>query len=356
MIGKTISHYKILEKIGSGGMGTVYKTKDTKLDRLVALKFLPPHLSQAEDEKKRFIHEAKAASALDHPNICSIYEIDETDDGRMFIAMACYEGESLKDRISRGPLPVEEVLKIADQIARGLEKVHAKKIVHRDIKPANILITEDGVVKIVDFGLAKLAGQTKLTKTGTTVGTVAYMSPEQTRGDDVDHRADIWALGVILYEMLTGQRPFKGDYDQAVMYSILNEAPESPSAIRKGITVPLEKILFKALDKEPDRRYQTMRDFIRDLESKTPYSKPISTKSSPSRSRKIDFGSEYWTAVVYSLVNEKEKAMLWLERAIEDGYMNYPRLAGKDPFLENIRNEARFQALLDRVKKRWESL
>jgi serine/threonine protein kinase/tetratricopeptide (TPR) repeat protein len=285
MIGKTISHYKILEKLGEGGMGVVYKAEDTKLKRHVALKFLPYHLTQDPEAKKRFIHEAQAASALQHNNICTIYEINETDEGQLYISMEHLTGKTLKEKIEEGPLSVEETVDIVTHIARGLEKAHNKKIVHRDIKPANILITEDGVVKIVDFGLAKLAGQTKMTKTGTTLGTVAYMSPEQTQGDDVDHRTDIWALGVILYEMLTGKLPFKGDYDQAVMYSILNEAPESPSAIRKEITVPLEKILFKALEKEPDRRYQTMLDFIQDLESKTPYSKSISTKSSPPQNR-----------------------------------------------------------------------
>lgn len=171
MIGKTISHYKILEKLGSGGMGIVYKAEDTRLDRHVALKFLPQHLSQAEEEKKRFIHEAKAASALDHPNICNIYEIDETEDGQMFIAMACYDGESLKDRIDRGPLPIDAIIDIATQIAQGLAKAHSKDIVHRDIKPANVMLTKDGQVKIVDFGLAKLAGRTMLTKAGTTLGT-----------------------------------------------------------------------------------------------------------------------------------------------------------------------------------------
>jgi len=164
MIGKTISHYKILEKLGGGGMGVVYKAEDTKLARLVALKFLPPHLIQAEEEKKRFIHEAKTASVLDHPNICTIHEINETEDGQIFIAMACYEGKSLKDKISRGPLPIDEAINIAIQIAQGLSKAHLKKIVHRDIKPANVLITEDRQVKIVDFGLAKLAGRTMLTK------------------------------------------------------------------------------------------------------------------------------------------------------------------------------------------------
>ena len=173
MIGKTFSQYKIIEKLGEGGMGVVYKAHDTKLDRFVALKFLPYHLSQLEEEKKRFIYEAKAASALDHPNITTIHEINETDEGQLFIAMSCYDGQSLRDRINQGPLPVDEALDISMQIARGLEKAHSKNIVHRDIKPANILLADDGIVKIVDFGLAKLAGRTVLTKQGTTLGTVA---------------------------------------------------------------------------------------------------------------------------------------------------------------------------------------
>ena len=267
MIGKTISHYKILEKIGSGGMGTVYKARDTKLDRFVALKFLPPHLSQASEEKKRFIHEAKAASALDHSNICTIHEIGETDTGQMFIVMACYEGESLKEKIERGKLPVEEAVDITIQIAQGLKKAHAKKIIHRDIKPANILITEDNQVKIVDFGLAKLSGKTLLTKEGTTLGTVAYMSPEQTKGTGVDHRADIWALGVILYEMLAGERPFKGDYDQAVMYSILNEDPEPIENNCRDLPPGLTSVITKTLSKDPDKRYQTMGDLLSDLQA-----------------------------------------------------------------------------------------
>jgi len=194
MINKTISHYKIIEKLGEGGMGVVYKAQDTKLERFVALKFLPHHLSQSEEEKQRFIHEAKAASALDHNNICTVYEIDETEDGQMFIAMAYYDGESLKEKIERGPMVIEEAIDVATQISQGLAKAHSKEIIHRDIKPANLLITEDYTVKIVDFGLAKLAGRTMLTKEGTTLGTASYMSPEQAQGASVDHRADIWAL------------------------------------------------------------------------------------------------------------------------------------------------------------------
>jgi len=258
LIGKTISHYRIVEQIGRGGMGVVYKAEDTKLDRFVALKFLPHHLSQSQEAKQRFIHEAKAASALDHPNICTIYEIDETPgepgDGQMFIAMACYEGESLKEKIARGPMAIEQAIDIALQICRGLTKAHSKEIIHRDIKPANILITEDNTVKIVDFGLAKLAGRTMLTKEGTTLGTASYMSPEQTQGTAVDHRTDIWALGVVLYEMLTGRKPFEGDYEQAVMYAIVNE---KPGRMEKDVPEELQEIILHALEKDPEKRVQS---------------------------------------------------------------------------------------------------
>ncbi|MBN2355318.1 serine/threonine protein kinase [candidate division KSB1 bacterium] len=247
MIGKTISHYKILEKLGSGCMGTVYKAKDTKLDRFVALKFLPLHLNQAEEEKKRFVFEAKAASAIQHHNICTIHEIDETDDGQIFICMDYYEGQALDLKIKQGPLLLNEVLDIALQIAGGLEKAHQKEIVHRDIKPGNIFITGDQVVKILDFGLAKLRGRTTLTREQTTLGTVFYMSPVQSQGERVDPRSDIWSLGVILYEMIAGERPFSGDYDQAVIYSIMNEQPEPLTGLRTGIPRELERIVDKCL-------------------------------------------------------------------------------------------------------------
>lgn len=261
MLGKTISHYKILEKLGGGGMGVVYKAEDTKLDRFVALKFLPPHLSQAEEEKKRFIHEAKAASALDHPNICTIYDIKETEDQQLFIVMACYDGESLKDKIQRGPLPIEEAIEIAIQITEGLSKAHSKEIVHRDIKPANILITEDRQVKIVDFGLAKLAGRTMLTKEGTTLGTVSYMSPEQARGEEVDHRTDIFSLGVLLYETLAGRQPFEGDYEQAVIYSMLNEDPKP----LQDVPEQLQNLVSRALEKDQEERIQSAQQLLQDL-------------------------------------------------------------------------------------------
>jgi serine/threonine protein kinase len=240
MIGKTILHYKILEKIGEGGMGVVYKAEDTKLKRTVALKFLPQDLSRDDESKERFIHEAQAASALDHNNICTIYEIDETKpapgepgDGQMFIAMACYDGETLKKKIEGGPQKLEDAIDISLQISEGLSQAHEKDIVHRDLKPANVMLTKDGVVKILDFGLAKLRGQTKLTKVGTTLGTAPYMSPEQARGEEVDNRTDVFSLGVLLYEMLSGQLPFKGDYHEAIIYSILNEDQEPITGLKQ---------------------------------------------------------------------------------------------------------------------------
>ena len=268
MIGKKVSHYRILEKLGEGGMGVVYKAEDTKLKRTVALKFLPPELTRDPEAKERFVHEARAASALDHPNICTIHEIDEAD-GQTFIAMAYVEGQSLKDKIKTGPLKLGEAVGIGVQVAEGLHEAHNRSIVHRDIKPANIMVTTSGQAKIMDFGLAKLSGQTKLTKEGTTLGTVAYMSPEQARGESVDHRTDIWSLGVVLYEMITGQVPFKGEYEQAVVYSILNEDPESITGLRTGVPMELERITNKCLEKEPSGRYQHVDELLVDLRSIT---------------------------------------------------------------------------------------
>jgi Tol biopolymer transport system component len=265
MIGRVVSHYRIVERIGAGGMGVVYKAEDTKLGRTVALKFLPPELTRDKKAKQRFIQEARAASAMDHANICTIYEVDEIDDGQLFIAMACYQGKTLKDRIAEGRLELAEILEISAQITRGLAKAHAQGIVHRDIKPGNIFLTHDGEVKIVDFGLAKLAGQVKLTSTGKTMGTVAYMSPEQARGGETGPRTDIWALGVLLYEMVTGEIPFKGDYDVAVVYSIMSEAPAVMSSLRPEIPEELESIVKKALAKSESDRYQGANEILSDL-------------------------------------------------------------------------------------------
>jgi serine/threonine-protein kinase len=267
MIGKTVSHYRIIEELGRGGMGVVYKAEDTKLGRAVALKFLPHELTQDAQAKARFVQEARAASALDHPNICTIHEIDETDEGRSFIAMAYYSGETVRAKIARGPLALELAVEIAIGAARGLARAHATGIVHRDVKPANILVTEEGETKIVDFGLAKLATGTRLTKTGTTIGTVSYMSPEQVHGKEIDHRSDIWSLGVILYEMITGRSPFEREYEQAAMYAIVHDDPEPLTRFRVDTPQELERIAAKALAKDPGGRYQDMNNLLTDLEA-----------------------------------------------------------------------------------------
>jgi len=263
-IGQNISHYQVLEKLGEGGMGVVYKARDTKLNRLVALKFLPSHLTKDESTRKRFTLEAQAASALDHPNICTIHEINETKDGQLYICMAYYEGESLRQKIENGPIPFEESLDIFYQIACGLKVAHDEKIIHRDIKPGNIIITDKREAKIVDFGLAKLAGE-KITESFSTKGTIAYMAPEIIRGQPGDHRADIWSLGVVLFEMLTGRLPFKGDYPEPMMYSIVNEEPESLSQYLKDIPAALQSVIIKLLKKDPEERYQSISDMLTDL-------------------------------------------------------------------------------------------
>ena len=268
MIGKTILHYKILEKLGEGGMGVVYKAEDTKLERIVALKFLSL-TSIGDEEKKRFQREAKAAASLNHPNIATVFAIDEVDD-QTFIAMEFIEGKSLHEIVGDGharPLPLDKAIDYATQTAAGLQAAHEKGITHRDIKSANIMVTDKGQIKIMDFGLAKLANRSKMTQLGTTLGTIAYMSPEQARGETVDHRADIWSLGVVLYEMISGQMPFKGDYEQAVIYSIQNEEPEPLTAVRTGVPMKLEEIVNKLLAKEPRDRYQNIMELPVDLKN-----------------------------------------------------------------------------------------
>ena len=266
MIGKTISHYKILEKLGEGGMGVVYKAEDTKLKRTVALKFLPSQALKSEEEKSRFIREAQAAAALSHPNIATVYEIDEVE-GKTFIAMEYVEGQSLKEKIESGPLKIEEAIKIAQQIANGLQAAHEKGIIHRDIKSANVMVTRKGEAKIMDFGLAKMLSRSLMTKVGTTLGTIAYMSPEQASGEPVDYRTDIWSLGVVLYEMTSGQLPFKGEYEQAIIYSILNEEPEPLTALRTGVPLELERIVNKLIAKDPAARYQHVDELPVDLKA-----------------------------------------------------------------------------------------
>jgi serine/threonine protein kinase/Tfp pilus assembly protein PilF len=268
MIGKTISHYNILEKIGEGGMGVVYKAQDTTLDRFVAIKFLPAHLSATGENKSRFLQEAKAAAALNHPNILNVYEIDEQD-GMMFLVMEYLDGETLKDHMSNlrsGPgLPYKQALDWAVMIAKGLKAAHDKNIIHRDIKPQNIMLTGSGNVKIMDFGLAKLKSGAGLTKTGTSLGTLSYMSPEQVQGIATDHRSDIWSLGVVLYEMLTGDLPFKAEHDAGLLYLIANEDPPVPSEMDKKIPRQLDQLMKKFIEKNRDHRFPTIDAALKEM-------------------------------------------------------------------------------------------
>jgi serine/threonine protein kinase/tetratricopeptide (TPR) repeat protein len=264
MIGKTISHFKITKKLGEGGMGEVYLAQDLDLDRTVALKFLK-HFSPASDaDRSRFQREAQAAASLDHPNICTVYEIGQAD-GVTFIAMAYVDGAGVDVRVDSGPLPLSDTVDIGTQIADGLHAAHDKGIVHRDIKSANVIVDDKGRAKITDFGLALREGQSRLTQDGLSVGTSAYMSPEQCRGDQVDERTDIWALGVVLYEMITARLPFAAAHNSAIVYAILNQDPEPITALRSRVPMELERIVEKALAKDPDRRYQHVDELAADL-------------------------------------------------------------------------------------------
>jgi serine/threonine protein kinase/tetratricopeptide (TPR) repeat protein len=283
MIGTFVSHYEILEKLGAGGMGEVYKAQDTRLKRTVALKFLPATLTSNPEAKQRLNHEAQAASALQHNNICVVHDIDETPEGQTFLVMEFLEGEALNKKIARGPLKIEEVLDISIQVAQGLAKAHEHGIVHRDIKPANIIVTHEGVAKIVDFGLAKLSGQTVLTKAGTTLGTLGYMSPEQTRGESADRRTDVWSLGVMMYEMIVGRMPFTGDYENVVAYEIANVDAAPVTSLRTGVPMDLERVLNKAIAKSPDERYQHVDEMLVDLKrlAKEPVGLPNASRVQP---------------------------------------------------------------------------
>jgi serine/threonine protein kinase/cytochrome c-type biogenesis protein CcmH/NrfG len=269
MIGTTVSHYKIIEKLGEGGMGVVYKAIDSKLDRPVAIKFLPVHLSTSAENKARFIQEARATAALNHPNILNVYDIDEQDDG-LFFVMEYIEGETLKSRItglkSAEGIPLRQAIDLTIQVAQGLKAAHEKEIVHRDIKPENIMLTKEGNPKIMDFGIAKLKSGTGLTKTGMSLGTLSYMSPEQSQGLAADHRSDLWSLGVVLYEMLTGELPFKAEHEAALIYLIMNEELLAPSSHDRRILPSVDSLVLKMLEKDRDRRFQSTNEVIAALQ------------------------------------------------------------------------------------------
>lgn len=317
MIGQTISHYKILAKLGEGGMGVVYKAQDTRLERIVALKFLSSNAVAGEEEKKRFIREAKAAAALNHPNICHIYAIDEVDE-QLFIAMEFIEGKSLAEMVGANggsPLQIPDAINYATQIAAGLQAAHEKGITHRDIKSANVMVTDKGVVKIMDFGLAKLGNRSMLTQAGSTLGTAAYMSPEQARGKDVDHRSDIWSLGVVLYEMLSGKLPFKGEYESAVLYSILNEEAEPLTALRSGLPIAIDGIIAKMLAKDTATRYQHVDELPADLKAldtaAISRSRITTTAQSPSGSKLAGRSRLPWVLFGIALLTSVVLAVLW---------------------------------------------
>jgi tetratricopeptide (TPR) repeat protein len=281
LVGTTVAHYDVEARLGGGGMGIVYAARDTKLGRRVALKFLPPQWSHDESAKQRFIREAQAASATDHPNICTIHDIGSAADGQLFIVMAHYDGETLKTRLERGRLPVDEAVDIAAQVAEGLAKAHGQGVVHRDIKPGNLMLTEHGV-KILDFGLAKFAdARWKLTLEGSTIGTVAYMSPEQARGEDADARSDVWAVGVVLYEMLTGGVPFKGGSPEAISHAIKNDTPAPIRATVPEVSDALEQLVFRALLKDPAVRLPSARDLARALRLIQGRTLPIDLRTEP---------------------------------------------------------------------------
>ena len=285
-LGQVISgKFRITAEIGRGGMGIVYEAEDTALERAVALKFLPAELTGNPEARERFLHEARAVSRLDHPNICTVHEIGETEAGKMFIVMSRYKGVSLKDKLASGPLRPGEVVRIAVQIADGLAEAHARGIVHRDIKPGNIFVTDEGTVKILDFGLAKLADGLRLTSPGTTLGTAAYMSPEQARGDDVDARTDIWSLGIVLYEMVAGELPFRSGKDPAVIHAILHEPPTPVKELRAGFPAEMEALIARALAKDPGKRPVSAAEFAGALRA---LQEEMTTRTFPA-ARKLSF-------------------------------------------------------------------
>jgi serine/threonine-protein kinase len=265
MIGRTVSHYKIVEKLGEGGMGVVYKAEDTSLNRFVALKFLSSLLLASDVEKQRFLQEAQTAARINHPSLCTVHEIAEAG-GHMFIAMEFVPGEDLQRKIARGAMEFNRATEIVLDLCGALHEAHVAGVVHRDIKPSNVIVSEKGRTVLLDFGLARLKDRPQLTRTGVTVGTTAYMSPEQVRGETVDHRTDIWSLGVVFYQMLTGQLPFRAEHEAAILYSIVNDDPEPVSKLRPNVPGKLVEIVERSLAKKPSERYQNIDALQADLE------------------------------------------------------------------------------------------
>ena len=335
MLNKTVSHYEILEKLGEGGMGVVYKAHDTRLKREVALKFLLPQVVGGGSERARLTREAQAAAGLNHPHICTVYEIDEFQ-GQLFIAMEYVAGQSLKERIATGPLGLAEVIEIASQVAEALQEAHGRGIVHRDIKPANVMVTPKGQAKVMDFGLAKSGGAESLTRTGTTVGTVAYMSPEQASGGEIDHRTDIWSLGIMIYELLTGRLPFRGDNEQATLYAMLNKTPDPLTAVRTGVPMELERIVGKCIQKDPALRYQHADDLLADLRT---LRQATATQTLPSMQVKRREGRKWpWfagAAIVVALVAVLSQLGPWL-RSPNDAVTPQDLARGRSTGLKKI--------------------
>jgi serine/threonine protein kinase/tetratricopeptide (TPR) repeat protein len=320
-VGRTIAQYDILARVGGGAMGVVYQARDVKLGRLVALKFLPQQWSHDESAKQRFVREAQAASATQHPNICTVHDIETADDGQLFIVMAFYEGPTLKQRLENGPMAVEEALEIATQIADGLGKAHAQGVVHRDIKPGNVMLTEDGV-RILDFGLATFVDALKLTVENTSFGTPAYMSPEQVRGHAADARSDVWAAGVVLYEMLAGHVPFQGSHPEAIAHAIRNEAPELLHAKRPEVPEDVEQLVFRALHKDPAVRFQNGRQLARSLHHVRGVSLPLELRTVPVVSPSRDRSSRtrpptLVNVVIAAMLAGGVGAALWITRPVE---------------------------------------